>query len=165
MSNRISRLFSRRRDEDRSAEQSIVTSSGCEVPIFMSQPSNDPQTESRTPHFGEIRASWTEFNNPADERRLTIPCSSVYTQSPGQQHDPRHEYEAEDDSPRSPASVEDLEDGTAIISTTASEAPVLRGKRRKSRRPRESLRQRIAAKKRLGVAFGVTALATVITCK
>lgn len=164
MSSRISRLFSRRRDDDGSAEQSVVTSSGCEVPIFMSTPAEAPQSSSRRPQFGEIGASWTEPAIIPEERRHTIPCSSVYSESPRPDHD-HHEYEAEKDSPRSPACVHDLEEGSVIISTTSSQAPVLREKRRKARRPRESLRQRIAGKKRLSVAFGVTTLATVTTCK
>lgn len=165
MSSRISRLFSKRREDDSSAQQSVVTSSGCEVPIFMSPPSEDPQTGSRTPHFGEIGASWTVPANTNEERRHTIPCSSVYSESPRIEHEVHQEYETEDESPSSPVRPRDLEEGSAVISSTSSEAPVLREKRRRTRKARESLRQRIAGKKRLSVAFGLTTLATVTTCK
>lgn len=71
-----------------------------------------------------------------------------------------------EEEPRSvtPETTHDLEAGSSISYAT-SETQLVREKRRKRRRVAESYREKIAAKKRLGMAFGVTTLAAVITCK
>ena len=62
-------------------------------------------------------------------------------------------------------SIVDLEDGTCTMSYAASDAPIIREKRRRRKRVVESTIQRIESKKRLSMAFGITGLATVIACK
>lgn len=151
MASRMSRLFSRRRDEHSVMGDSQRTSGACEVPIFMSTPRNQPE---------QAMLSSATYHQPT-----TIPASSVYSASPGQQHHTQVEDHVEDESPWSPGSVEDLERGTSPVSYATSETQLVREKRRKRRRVGESIRQKIASKKRLSMAFGVTVIATIITCK
>lgn len=133
------------------------------MPIFMS-----PSSDHLEVHPDDIEAAMspTWRQNPEQGRPLTVPASSVYSQSPDNRihHGFYMEQIEEDPHPRSPEMIHDLEAGTSSSYTT-SEVQLVREKRRKRRRVAESYRERIAAKKRLGMAFGVTTLAAVITCK
>lgn len=163
ISNRVSRLFSRRTPDSPRFEESQRSSAACTVPIFMTSSSDRMVHEAYdTDQYVEPSAEHT-----LDERHrpITIQGSSVYSATPGQQYPDHLPEDAMDDSPRSPASLHDLEQGTSSISYATSETPIVRDKHRRRRRISESTRQKIASKKRLGMAFGVTTLATVITCK
>lgn len=166
MSNRISRLFDRRRTRNSAVDHSQRTSGACEVPIFMS-PSSDrlhieDQGDFQSRHDGLQQIQ--TINNHS--RPYTIPASSIYSESPGQQHQPRFMEEIEEEEmPIEAPTPRDLEEGNSTVSYATSETRIVREKRRRRRRISETTRQRIAAKKRLSMAFGVTAVASIITCE
>lgn len=161
MSGRISRLFERRQGPSSHFSRSQRTSGACEVPIFMSQSSDhlhyhqDEEAVEVEPHHRE---------SMEDDERHTVRGSSIYSQSPHfRAQNTMNEFE-EDTHSRSSDVTHDLEAGHSTLSTT-SEVDLLNQKRRKRRRIADSYRERIASKKKLGMAFGVTTLAAVITCK
>lgn len=156
-SNRVSKLFGKR-DQD-----TIFTSrrtSTCEVPVFMSPSQADlGQTNiiRRTEGFyGEITDRYDQ-----NGRRLTIPASSVYSQSPGR-HDTQFMEHIEEESIID-TSIPD-QDGLHQPSAN-SETYLIREKRRRRRRVTESTKQKIHGKKILSIAFGVTAFGTALTCE
>lgn len=134
------------------------------MPIFMS-----PSSDHLEVHPDDIDAraamSPTWRQDVEHVRPLTVPASSVYSQSPDVRAHPSFMEQIEEE-PRSlsPETTHDLEAGTTTSYAT-SETQLVREKRRKRRRIAESYREKIAAKKRLGMAFGVTTLAAVITCE
>lgn len=134
------------------------------MPIFMS-PSSDRLDVN--PDDIEARAAMSPTWRQGVEhiRPLTVPASSVYSQSPDiRAHNSFMEQIEEEPRALSPDTTHDLEGGTSI-SYASSETQLVREKRRKRRRIAESYREKIGAKKRLGMAFGVTTLAAVITCE
>lgn len=163
MSSRISRLFDRRQDQDSSANTSHRTSGACEVPIFMS-PSSDhllyplhDEEMAMSPPLGPIEEH---------HRDHSVPASSVYSQSPVTRAQRISMDEIEEEAHLGPPeTVNDLESGISYSSRSMSEVELVKEKRRRRRRAAESYREKIAAKKKLGMAFGVTTLAAVITCK
>lgn len=171
MSNRISRLFSRERDENQSVENSQRNSSACSVPLFMSPPSDQFRpfcVGGHSPHAQRYHEGQAPLNADEHDRQSTIAASSVYSESPRQQQEAQ--FTREDIGHRSQCSSSraldtDLEDRSSSPFYADSEAQIIRDKQRKKRRVTESTRQRIASKKRLSMAFGITVLATVITCE
>ncbi|KAK5950550.1 hypothetical protein OHC33_008493 [Knufia fluminis] len=161
MTSRVSRLFARRRDSA-TMNESQRTSAACSVPIFLS-PSSDGNDayhhEAQTP---DCEAAY-EADASHHTHRFTIPASSVYSESPGVQHQTHFMEQIEEDPTDSRDSVRDLEEGTSTSSYATSQEPIVRERRRRRKRASESTHQRIEAKKRLSMAFGVTALAAVIT--
>lgn len=163
IANRVSKLFGASHYQDNATNHSQRTSAACEVPIFMS-PSSDhlehPDLEAQSPafHHGHGGVN-TQTYSEEQGRRLTLPASSVYSESPGQQHHACFMEEIEEES-----SSHDLEQGNSYQTSTASETYLVRNKHRRRRRVRESTRQKISSKQRLSVAFGITAVAAAITC-
>lgn len=163
LTSRVSRIFGKRH-EGPPMDQSHRTSAACSVPIFLS-PSSDRidayHCEDQSPH----RHVQGEGSLLHHHQRFTIPASSVYSESPGQQH-PAHFVEQIEELPSELSGLtRDLEAGTSGSSYATSETPIARDKRRKRKRVSESRRERIASKKRLSMAFGVTVLATTIICE
>jgi len=160
---RFSRLFGRGR-ADATMNPSHRTSAACSVPIFLS-PSSDRvdayHAGNQSPHLD------ADHYAPASHlhQRFTIPASSVYSESPGQQHERHFMQQIEEQPSETPELVRDLEEGTSSLCYSSSQAPIMREKRRRKRRAPESTRQRIDAKKRLSMAFGITVLAAITTCK
>lgn len=97
-----------------------------------------------------------------DDERRPVPASSVYSQSPHFRARQNMDQIEEESRSRSQDTTRDLEAGNSTSYAT-SEAELVKQKRRKRRRV--SYREQIAAKKRLGMAFGVTTLGAVITCE
>lgn len=164
ITSRMSQFFGRRRDQNSFTGPSHRTSGACEVPIFMS-------ASSERLHFNQHDVETAEVTSPVIEQNIyharpaTMPASSVYSQSPDfRAQNTFLEPVEEDFHPESSDAARDLEAGTSAVSHMTSESRLVREKRRKRRRVAESNRQKIASKKRLGVAFGVTTLAAVITC-
>lgn len=162
MSNRISRLFERRQDQGSQFSRSQRTSGACDVPIFMSRSSD----HLHYPHDEEAAGtrSLSHRDSIEEDEHHAVPASSVYSQSPNFQARNTMEEIEEESRSMSADTTHDLEAGHSTSCPT-SEAELVRQKRRKRRRVAESYRSRIAAKKRLGMAFGITTLAAVITCK
>lgn len=165
VTSRMSSLFERRQHGESSNNASHRTSGACEVPIFMSPSSERVDNDHDDP---EATATYSPPMRQGHGREYarTVPASSIYSQSP----DPRTQNTfmdriEEESHPRSPNMAHDLEAGASAISCASSEEHLIRERRRRRRRVSESNRQKIASKKRLGVAFGVTTLAAVITCK
>lgn len=165
ISNRISQLWSRRHQPS-TIQSSNRTSNACEVPIFMSPSQDDDQHRRLPPQNTEFLHSprgdaTTNLHVPA----LSIASSSVYSASP------RHEQEQHVDTfeeqsylEAAESSVQDEEETVSHTSTTHSDVQQLIDRRKRRRRVRESTRRKIEGKKRLSMAFGITVLATGITC-
>lgn len=163
IASRVSKLFGASHSQDTAMNHSLRTSAACEVPIFMS-PSSDhlahPDLGAQSPAFHRGPAGVNAQTSIEEQaRRLTIPASSVYSESPGQQNQARFMEEIEEEFPS-----HDLEQGNSYQTSTASESYPARTKYKRRRRVRESTRQKIASKQRLSVAFGITAVAAAITC-
>jgi len=163
MASRVSRLFGARR-ETATTDQSHRTSAACSVPIFLS-PSSERVDEYHHERLLPQSAFRRETGTPSPPQRFTIPASSVYSELPAQQHQTQYTEQIEELPAASPDSIRDLEEGTSSLSYATSETPIARERRRKRKRVSESTRQRIESKKRLSMAFGVTVLAALITCK
>lgn len=137
------------------------------MPIFMSASSDHlHRTHSDEEAARAATIPHAHRQSVEDDERRTVSTSSVYSQSPNVQVQRTFMDQSEEEPrSRSPEPTHDLEAGISTSSYASSEAELVREKRRKRRRVAESYRERIAAKKRLGVAFGVTTLAAVITCE
>lgn len=160
MVSRVSRFFEARR-ETATRAQSHRTSTACSVPIFLSPSSDrvDAYNHEALSFHGEFRHGAGTLHYP----QPTIPASSVYSESPAQQHRTPPLEQIEELPSGSSHSIRDLEEGTVSLSYTSSRTPITREQRRPRKRVSESTRQRIASKKRLSMAFGVTMLAALIT--
>lgn len=167
---RVSRLFSRRNDSSLPVHESHRTSAACEVPIFMSPSFDRLDIQHVQPPSPEAARSLSPTHPIMDVEApshcvgpYSLPASSVYSESPGQQYAARFEEDIRGHVPMSPP--HDLEEGQSTVSYTTSETRLVAEQRRKRRRRvHESIRSRIEAKKRLSLAFGITVLAAIITC-
>ena len=129
----------------------------------MSRPSEDvPNNEIEQPSIG---ASYQHSSYTQQDRRHTIPASSVYSNSPRDAYVPPFDNAIEEEDTDRYLSATHLESGQTDTTYASSDAPVLKERRRRRRRRGETLRQKIAGKKILSVVFAVTILASVITCK
>lgn len=158
MTSRISRLFTSNASSNHRLRQSQMTTSAFEVPIFMSASSNYVQNQDVP---GDEASDGTYLTEPSHRQMpQAYAASSIYSPAPVH-HERSHFSDDSDDLTRS---MHDLEQGIQPSSYASSETNLIRAKRRHRRRVSESSRQKIAGKKRLAMAFGVTASAMLVTC-
>jgi len=166
----MSRLFSREAELSLPVRESHRTSGAFEVPIFMSPSSDELDVQHTQPRSFSSPRSRSSTHSIIDAavpsnhvRPLTFPASSVYSESPGQEHAARFEQDQDGHTPGSPA--HDLEEGRSTVSCPTSETQMVTERRRRRRkRVHESMRSRVETKKRLSLAFGITTLAAIVTC-
>lgn len=161
MSSRMSHLFQRRQGQDDHSSRSPRSSGAFDVPIFMSRSSDHLERPYDEEAAGDGSPSHT-MSAEYDEHR-GVAASSVYSQSPNFRNRHSMDHIEEETHSESRETSHDLEAGTSTSCAT-SEVELVREKRRRRRRVAETYKVKIAAKKRLGMAFGVTTLAAVITC-
>ena len=155
-SDRVSKLFGKRDGDTNFTSRRTST---CEVPVFMS-PSRDDLGQSNT--IRRTEGFYGEITDRLDQngRRLTIPASSVYSQSPGRDHQTQFMEHIDEES-----TVGTSEPEHVVYRPSAnSETHLVTDRRRKRRRVTESTKQKIHGKKVLSVVFGVTLFGTALTC-
>jgi len=167
---RMSRLFWRGAESSLPVRESHRTSGAFEVPIFMSPSSDELDVQHTQPRSFSSPRSRSSTHSIIDAavpsnhvRPLTFPASSIYSESPGQEHITTFEPDDEEHTPTSPR--HDLEEGHSTVSCLTTDTQMVTDQRRKRRkRMHASMRSRIETKSRLSLAFGITTLATIITC-